>query len=189
MRKTIISLFVVLMLMVSFSTVFSQGIGWQRPGMGVWATANLNLTSDQMQKLQTMQQDYLKEITPIQSELTLKTQELRTLMVNPAANADQIMAKQNEVFNLRQKLQKVALKYRLNARKILTPEQIALLPAGCGLGFVFGGGYGLGAGMGRRAFYRGQGRGMGMGAGMGFGAGRGRGMGAGRGIYCPYRVW
>jgi len=90
---------------------------------------------------------------------------------------------QKEVSGIHQKLQEKALNFRIEARKVLTPEQIALLPAGYGFGFGLG--INTGLGYGTRSGY---GRGM----NGGYGRGRGRGTGQGRGgyyrsAYCPYR--
>jgi len=182
MKKSFIFICMMVSLSMSFSSLFSQSTGWSRAGIRNWVPANLNLTAEQIKKIETLQQNYLKETTPIQNDLTSKSLELRTLMVNPSADANKIMAKQKEIFTLRQKLQEIALKYRLDGRKILTPEQISLLPPGCGLGFALGKSYGMGIG-GGRGFYGSQGKGKGR--GYGSGAGKGRGMGSGRGI-CPF---
>jgi Spy/CpxP family protein refolding chaperone len=74
-----------------------------------------------------------------------------------------VLAKQREISEVTAKLAEKRVSYQLEARKLLTPEQIAALPPGCAPGF------GNLAG------------GRGMGPGPGYGAGRGMGGGYGRG--------
>ena len=98
-------------------------------------------------------------------------------MAQPSANAATISAKQQEIFALQQKTQEKSLAYQTNARNIMTPQQLSMLPPGCGLGFAAGSGYGSG-------FGSGYGQGYGAGTGGGYGRGRGMGRGAGSG-----RAW
>ena len=145
-----------------------------------------------MKKLETLYQNFIKEINPIESHLTSRSLELRTLLAKSLLDNAAIIAKQRERFGLQQKLQQKMLDYRLDALGILTTEQILLLPSDCCLGFTLGRGYGMGLrygyGPGFRSGYgmgfgRGFGRGRGIGGGMGFYNGRGRGMGRGMGFY------
>ena len=55
-------------------------------------------------------------------------------------NPDQaaIKAKQKEIFNLQTQLQEKATSFRLEVRKVLTPEQLAQLPAIVSQGAGFG---------------------------------------------------
>ena len=174
MKKTAIGISIVVAFLVTASLALAWGPGYGR-GAGYAATSaygclyapNFNLTSDQAGKLTGMQQQFMNETLSIRNELAPKSLELRNLMAQPSANAAVITAKQQELFALQQKIQEKSLTYQGNARNILTPQQLSMLPPGCGFGFAAGNGYG---------------RGMGYGAGYGGGNGRGRGMGRGGGF-------
>jgi Spy/CpxP family protein refolding chaperone len=191
--STFLSLFVLIAL---FGTASAQNpvVPVNRPfygaGRGLYA-ANLNLTADQLTKINDLRTAHYKDILPLRTKLQSKMLELRTLMLQPAQNQSKIVALQKDIADLQQKIQEKALDFNVRVRKVLTPEQLALLPAngrlglGLGLGLNVGLGYGRGAGAGYGAgagMKAGYGRG-----GRGAGRARGRGMGAGMGYYCPYR--
>ena len=166
MKKLIIATSVMLVLLVAVSHAVAWG-----------PAANLNLTAEQSGKLNSLHQEFLEETLPIRNELASKALEFRTLLASPSTDKTQVKAKQQEMFVLQNKMQEQFLAYRLDAREILTPDQISMLPPGCGLGFAAGAGYGRGTGYGK-------GRGGGMGYGKGYGRGMGRG-GRGPG-FCAY---
>ncbi len=178
MKKTAIGISVVTALLLTASLALAWGPGYGR-GAGFAAPAaygclyapNFNLTAEQSGKLSSLQQQFLNETMPLRNELAAKSLELRSLMVQPSPNSALISAKQKEIFELQQKMQEKSLAYQTNARSLLTPQQIAQLPPGCGLGFAAGTGYGAGYG-----------RGMGYNAGFGAGYGPGRGVGRGAGF-------
>ncbi|MGB9699443.1 MAG: Spy/CpxP family protein refolding chaperone [Thermodesulfobacteriota bacterium] len=119
---------------------------------GAWAV-NLNLTAEQLQKMQALREAFWKEITPWQNELFSKRLELRSLWLQPNPDQNKILAKQREINALIEKIQEKTTKHRLEMRQILTPEQQAKLGAafgwfGPGAGFGRKGGFGLGRGMG-----------------------------------------
>jgi len=169
MKKMILTVLAIALLATS-SLAFAQGWGrgagmaygpgaWMGPGPyapgyfpGYWA-ASLNLTPEQIQKMQALREAYWKEIMPMQNELLSKRLELRGLWLQPNPDQDKILAKQKEINALREKLQEKATKHRLEMRRILTPEQQAKLGAafgwfGPGPGFGRKGGFGPGRGMG-----------------------------------------
>jgi len=175
MKKTAIGISVVTALLVTASLALAWGPGYGR-GAGFAAPSaygclyapNFNLTADQTGKLTGLQQQFLNESLPIRNELATKALELRTMMAQPGGDAAKISAKQQEIFALQQKLQEKSLAYQTNARNILTPQQLSMLPPGCGLGFAAGTGYGRGMGY-SSGFGGSYGRGRGMGRGMGYG--------------------
>jgi Spy/CpxP family protein refolding chaperone len=182
MKKTTIGIGIVMGLLVTASLALAWGPGYGRgagyagaSGFGCLYAPNFNLTAEQNGKLSSLQQQFLNETLPLRNDLAAKSLEIRNLMGQPSANAASISAKQQEMFALRQKIQEKSLDYQANARNMLTPQQLSMLPPGCGLGFAAGSGYGAG-------FGSGYGRGMGYGAGTGGGYGRGRGMGRGAGF-------
>lgn len=111
-------------------------------GMGSYAASNLNLTEEQTASLQTLQETYLKEITPLQNQLFSKRTELRLLWARQNPDQATITAKQDEIFELQRQLQEKSTKYQLDCRNVLTPEQQSQMAA-------FGPGYGRGHGPGR----------------------------------------
>jgi zinc resistance-associated protein len=138
---------------------------------GAWGPG-FNLTPEQTQKMQALQDKFFKETLPLRNELQAKVLELRTLWAQANPDQAKIMAKQKEINALREQLQEKSTQLRLEARNVLTPEQQAQLgPSGFGPGYGMMGGFGPGYGM----------RG-GYGPGYGMGYGRGYGMGYG---FCP----
>jgi Spy/CpxP family protein refolding chaperone len=94
----------------------------------------------------------LKEVEPLQKDLWTKRTELRNLWLSSNTDPAAITAKQEEMFDLQSKLQEKATNLGLEIRKVLTPEQLALLPTfGRGPGFgPRGMGFGPPAGFGSR---------------------------------------
>jgi Spy/CpxP family protein refolding chaperone len=90
-----------------------------------------------------LRDDFLKEIEPLQKDLLAKRTELRSLWSNPNSDPAAITAKQKEIWDLQSKLQEKANTLGLEIRKVLTPEQLAQLPAS-GPGEGFGPGMGFG---------------------------------------------
>jgi len=123
---------------LAFAGPWGKGMG---PGYGMspYAASDLGLTPEQSQKLQTLMEAYLKEITPLQNQLFSKKAELRLLWSESTPNQEKIMAKQKEINGLQQQLQTKATQYQLETRNVLTPEQQA---KACNSGA----GYGRGAG-------------------------------------------
>ena len=126
------------------------GPGWQNGhgGYGRMAT-ELNLTKDQQDQLVVLRKQQREELKPLRDQMYQKRQEMRSLYTDPAANDATIIAKQKELNALRQQMQDKAVQFRLEQRKIFTPEQLAKLrdmPIGHGRGSR--GGFGPGGGQG-----------------------------------------
>jgi Spy/CpxP family protein refolding chaperone len=167
MKKMLVA---VLVVALSLSTGAAMAQGWGRgsgygpgsgPGYGprgAWGPG-LNLTSEQNQKLQALQESFLKQTLPLRNEMQIKQFDLRTLWAQSNPDQGKILAKQKEINALREQLQEKGIQNRLEIRKILTPEQQAQFG-------IYGPGYGMRGGM------------------MAGGFGPGRGMGYGTG-YCP----
>lgn len=123
------------------SLAFAGGWGWGR-GMGPVAASNLNLTAEQAAMLQTLRENYLKEVTPLQNQLYGKRSELRLLWAKPAPDQAEITGKQAEVFELQKQLQEKSTQYQLDCRNVLTPEQQSQMAAfGPGMGRGHGPGW------------------------------------------------
>jgi Spy/CpxP family protein refolding chaperone len=116
------------------------------PGFGRGNNANcpggfdqLNLTAEQKTKLSELREKTWKETATLRNEMQAKRLELRTLWTAPNPDKGSIQDKQNELNDLRSKLQAKMTDSRLEARQHLTTEQAAQMAA-CGPGMGFGGG-------------------------------------------------
>ena len=144
MKKTIIiglSLALAVALVVTVALArgpgFGPGFGRGMGGPAYGSPPIPNLTADQSAQMQALRDSFLKENEPLQKELLSKGQELRKLWSDPNSDPGLIKAKQNEIFDLRSKLQEKGTDLRLEIRKVLTPEQLAQMPAfnqGAGFG-------------------------------------------------------
>ena len=133
--------------------------------------AGLNLSAEQQKKMDTLHQGCWKECAPLGNRIEQKQVELKGLLLEPKPDADKARKLLKEISELQLQLNEKRLSCQLETRKILTPEQMSLLPPGCTLGFgcmPAGGGHGPGCGM-----MPGCGKGMGPGCGKGPGRGPG----------------
>lgn len=141
-RYMVIGLVMALALCLIAELALARGPGYGMgggygPGYGYAAIPNL--TSEQSAKLQSLQQEHLKDVAPLQQDLLKKKTELRSLWLGQNPDQVKVTALQKEVLALQGKLQEKGTAYRLEARKVLTPEQQAQVSA-------FGPGYGRGKG-------------------------------------------
>jgi Spy/CpxP family protein refolding chaperone len=131
--------------------------GGHSGGHGLWK--DLNLTPEQVQKVQALRESFFKETLPMRNDLMSKKLELRSLWLQTNPDEEKILAKQKEISALRAQLGERAIKNRLEMRKILTPEQQAQLASlrgrewrehdrGCGYGPGPGHHHEMGMGMG-----------------------------------------
>lgn len=118
------------------------------PPMMDWAS-RLNLTEEQTTRLQELRDSYLRDTMVWRNELLIKKYDLRDLLNNPKADTNTVLAKQREISELESKVQERFLLFQIEMRKVLTPEQIQLLPPGGG--WMYGPSMmpGRGRGMGR----------------------------------------
>jgi Spy/CpxP family protein refolding chaperone len=108
--------------------------GFRGPAYGVPPIPNL--TAEQSAQIQALRDAFLKEVEPLQKELYTKRTELRSLWSSQNPDQAVITAKQKEISNLQSQLQDKATTLGLEIRKVLTPEQLAQLPAfSHGMGF------------------------------------------------------
>jgi Spy/CpxP family protein refolding chaperone len=92
-----------------------------------WA-GQLDLTPEQAAKIQELRESYLRDTLPSRNELIVKRFDLRDLLRNPPADPQVILGKQREISDLEAKIQERGLLLHIEMRKVLTPEQIKLLP-------------------------------------------------------------
>ena len=98
-----------------------------------WAR-QLNLTEEQTVKLQALRESFLRETLVWRDQLVIKRFDLRDLFRDPQSDPNQVLAKQREISELESKIQERVVLHQLEMRKVLTPEQIKLLPPWFGTG-------------------------------------------------------
>lgn len=170
LKKTII----VASVLVTFIATGSAFAQWGRCGkraMGpgyAAATAGSILSPDQQKSMNSLRQAFVKETAPVTAALQQQQIEMNSLMLDPAPDAAKVAALQKEISGLQAQLDAKRVYYQVEARKLLSADQVAQLPPGCVMGFGGPSYCGMGAGRG---------------CGMGSGYGRGRGMGCGMGCW------
>lgn len=145
LRKKLIALALAVVLVLGVAGVaaaspwgFGSGRGPRGgdPAACAKAIADLNLTDEQVRKIQEIQTSAFEQLKGIQDALFQKMFELRSLLwqKNPDENA--IAAKQDEVRKLRQQMYEIQQKMREQMNSVLTQDQLNKLnqARGCGHG-------------------------------------------------------
>lgn len=156
MKKTIIiglglvlGLALVATVAMAWGPGFGPGFGRGFRGPAYGSPPIPDLTAEQSGQIQALKDAFLKEIEPLQNDLWTKRTELRSLWSDSKTDPAVFTAKQKEIWDLQSKLQEKAANLGLEIKKVLTPEQLAQLPAsGRGAGFGPGRGFGPMAGFG-----------------------------------------
>jgi Spy/CpxP family protein refolding chaperone len=152
MRKAIVLLSLVALMALGVTYADAQG-----PGMGPghrgmhesWGPGKDSpLSPEQKTKFQELRRTFREENAKLIGAMVTKRLELQSLWTNPKADSKAILDKERELRDLRNQLKDKAVQMRLEARKFLTPEQIANFGPGCGMGPGFGGGRMMGGGYG-----------------------------------------
>ena len=147
MKKAVVALGLAVVVVLAGTYVYAGGPGFG-PGKGSrncaagWGAANL--TSEQQTKMQGLRQQHYGEVAPLRDRMISLRQELRTLWSDPNADSTVIQAKTKEMNDLRAQMQDKGLHLRLEARNLLTPDQVQAMGAGCGMGSGRGPGHGRG---------------------------------------------
>lgn len=151
MRKMIIALGLAAAMLLAVTYVYAQG-----PGMGPghrgmhesWGPEKDHpLTPEQKTKFQELRRTFREENAKLIGAIVTKRLELQSLWTNPKADSKAILDKERELRDLQNQMKDKAVQMRLEARKFLTPEQIAGFGPGCGMGPGFGRGHMMGQGM------------------------------------------
>lgn len=90
--------------------------------------ALLNLTGDQVKKLNILRLDYNKSAIKLKADIQLKQIEIQRQLMSPAVNPDVVRRLMAEKLAIDSQLQKLAVEQFLAFKKMLTPEQLAKLP-------------------------------------------------------------
>jgi len=156
MKKGMLAVALVVILLGAV-LVYAQGPG-QGPGYGpgrghgrCWESGDpgkgASLTDEQRAQLQDLRKKFHDETAQLRESVFAKRQELHSLWSDPKAETSAIMNKEKELRYLQDQMQDEALQLKLEARKILTPEQLSEF-GGRGMGPGFGRGHGKGYGKG-----------------------------------------
>ncbi len=163
MRKWVVALALAAVVVLGVTYVFAKGPGYGRSWGDEWSSS----TPEQRTKLQELNQKFNDETAQLRGTILTKKLELQSLWTNPKADPKAIQEKEKELTSLQDQMRDKSTQFRLEARKVLTPEQLAQFGPGWGMGRGFGGGRMMGYGPGTGCGY---GKGPGYGRGPGYGA-------------------
>jgi Spy/CpxP family protein refolding chaperone len=156
MKKTIITLGLVALMLFGVTYVYAQGpgIGPGHRGMHsqeCWGPGKAsNLTPEQKTQFQELRRKFRQENAQLIGALVAKRLEVQSLWTDPKADSKAILDKEKELRDLQNQMRDKVIQYKLEARKFLSPEQIAnwKLGWGMGRGHMMGRGQGMGPGYG-----------------------------------------
>ena len=148
MKKVMVTVMALLVtaLLATATLAFGPGRG---PGYGPSGRGDfggfgeLNLTADQKTKLGELRDAQFKDVKPLREAMFAKRDELRKLWLEPNPDQAKIAAAQKEMRSVRDQMQDRMTAFRLDAYKVLTPEQQEKVKS-----FAAGRGFGPGRGMG-----------------------------------------
>jgi Spy/CpxP family protein refolding chaperone len=141
------------LMLLGVTYVYAQGPGFgpgHRTGWGPGKGSSL--TPEQQAKFQELRQKFNDETTQLRGATFTKRLELQSLWTNPKADPKAILEKEKEFRNLQDQMRDKAVQFKLEARNVLTPEQLAQFESGwemgpgLGRGYRMGHGYGMGLG-------------------------------------------
>jgi Spy/CpxP family protein refolding chaperone len=164
MKKAIIIFGLVAMVLLGVTYVYARNQEFgprykAMPSQEFWGACKIpNLTPEQKAKFQELRRKFNDETAQLQGALLTKRLELRSLWVNPKADSKAIMDKERELRDLQNQLKDKAVQNMLEARKILTPEQLSEFGSGCRTGFGHGHMMGYGHWRGNRGRWEGMGQ-------------------------------
>jgi Spy/CpxP family protein refolding chaperone len=109
-----------------------------------------NLTPEQKTQFQELRRKFRQENAQLIGALVTKRLEVQSLWTDPKADSKAILDKEKELRDLQNQMRDKVIQYKLEARKFLSPEQIAnwKLGWGMGRGHMMGRGQGMGPGYG-----------------------------------------
>jgi len=120
--KKIILMSAILILAGANAWPFRNGCGTEPRTSFHW-TSNLNLSEDQKAQIETRQQVFAEEMSPLRDKLFSRRMELQELWSQPSPDQARISSKQQEIRDLQSEIQERATQYQLDCRELLTPEQ------------------------------------------------------------------
>ena len=130
MKKTLLTIMVALVMAGTVSLAAFAGNardqGKNQAGISKFFE-NLNLTSEQQQKLLVIRQDFQKETQPLRFEIQKKQLELRQLWSAESLNQSVIESKEKEVTGLRVQMVNKARTMQDKMKSVLTADQLKKL--------------------------------------------------------------
>ena len=152
MKKAMIAIGLVMVMLWGVSYVYAQEQsdpprhGWMH-GEKSWGQGKKpNLTPEQKARFQELRRKFIGENAQLRGGLVAKRLELRSLWTDPKADSQAILAKERELRDLQNRMRDKIVRYKLEARNSLTPEQIEKLGSMGGMGRRGMMGYGWGMG-------------------------------------------
>ena len=129
-KKMHLGTLIALLLLGGIGTAFA----WAPQGKGTLPSArkiapfsslavNLNLSEDQIKKLQDLRLEYQKETLELKNALRAKQLELQALLASNEVDENKASSIVEEIGKLSTDIWKKSIHYRLEMRKILTEEQ------------------------------------------------------------------
>ena len=187
MKKMILALGLAAVVLFGFTYAYAQdpGAGPGHRGMHhqecLGSGKASNLTPEQKTQFQELRRKFRKENAQLIGGLVTKRLEFQSIWTDPKADPKAILDKEKELRDLQNQMRDKVFQYKLEARKFLTPEQIANWNprSGMGHGHMMGRGGMMGHG---DMMDSGHGMGPGHGRGPGHGMGPRQGMGPGQGM-------
>jgi Spy/CpxP family protein refolding chaperone len=152
MKKAMIAIGLVMVMLWGVSYVYAQEQsdpprhGWMH-GEKSWGQGKKpNLTPEQKARFQELRRKFIGENAQLIGGLVAKRLELRSLWTDPKADSQAILAKERELRDLQNRMRDKIVRYKLEARNSLTPEQIEKLGSMGGMGRrgMMGHGWGMG---------------------------------------------
>ncbi len=92
--------------------------------LGPCADLELDLSSEQSSRMKVVQSDFQKSLRPLQMELRVKRIELRICEPGKGKETSRITQLRNQVRELHEQIREIWLRYKMECRAILTPEQL-----------------------------------------------------------------
>jgi len=160
MKKAIVALGLVSLLLLGVASVYAQESGMMGPGhKGMhesWGPGkDHSMTPEQKAKCQELRRKFRAENAQLIGMIVAKRIELQSLWTDPKADPKAILDKEKEMTGLQNEMKDRVVQMKLEARKFLTPEQIAHWKPGRGMGhgqMMAGRGHRMGYGQGMGCF-------------------------------------
>jgi len=168
MKKMMITLGLAALMVFGVTSVYAQcpGFGHEHRGMGTqqsWGPGHrgmhgqehwgargprkaLNLTPEQKTQFQELSRKFKQENAQLIGSLVTKRLELQSLWTDPKSDPKAILDKEKELRDFQNQMSDKKIQMKLEARKFLTPEQIANWRSGRGMGHGHRMGYDRGKG-------------------------------------------
>ena len=123
MIKPLICVLVLAFVSPVWAGSWGQGLGrGMNYGLGSCADPELDLSPEQASRMKALQSDYQKSLRPLQMELPDTRTELK--MCEPGKETVRTTQLRNKVQEIHQQIREISLRYKMDCRAILTPEQL-----------------------------------------------------------------